>query len=154
MSQSKYELIYILDVNSTAEEIAAVATKVEQVTVELQGVVLKKEEWGRRRLAYRVQKHREGHYVFYELTLDAKAVEEVCRNLRLMEKVIKFMAVKEEISRRKIKPARKRTPRPPGSEMSSRPSMRPNPRPSTPVESAPKTVAPVEAAPQAETPAS
>lgn len=137
MTQSKYDIIYILDPNSTADEIASVASKVEQVTADVKGSVVKKDEWGRRRLAYHIGRHREGHYVFYEVSVEPTAIDEIARNLRLLEKVIKYQVVKEEISHRKIKPARKKTSRPAGMDVSPRPSPRPAPRPAAPVEGAP-----------------
>ena len=131
----KYDVIYILNPNSSTAEIDAVSAKVEQIVTEGKGTVLKKEDWGKRRLAYLVQKHREGHYVFYHLSIPANLVAEVTRNLRLLEKVIKFTIVKDTISHLKPKPRQVRTstPRPEGSASragSSRPVSAPvNPSP-------------------------
>jgi small subunit ribosomal protein S6 len=107
----KYDVIYILDPNATTEDAAAVAAKVEQITADAKGTVLKKDDWGKRRLAYLVQKHREGTYIFYHLSIPVEAIAEVQRNLRLMEKVIKFSIVKDTIShlKAKVKPVRVKT---------------------------------------------
>src|SRR5580658_2972956 len=107
----KYDVIYILDPNSTTEEMTAVSAKVEQVVTDSKGTVLKKDDWGKRRLAYMVKKHREGHYVFFHLSLSTEAIAEVTRNLRLLEKVIKFSVVKDTIShlKAKVKPPRVKT---------------------------------------------
>ncbi len=107
--QQKYEIIYILDPSASADESQAVAAKVEQVTTDAKGTVIKKEEWGRRRLAYTVQKQREGIYWFFHASLDASAVAELGRNLRLFEKVIKFMITRDEVSGRKKTPPRIKT---------------------------------------------
>jgi small subunit ribosomal protein S6 len=107
--QQKYEVIYILDPSVSAEESQAVAAKVEQIAVDAKGSVIKKEEWGRRRLAYTVQKQREGIYWFFHLAVDATVVAELGRNLRLFEKVIKFMITKDEVSGRKKTPPRIKT---------------------------------------------
>lgn len=132
-NQLKYDVIYILHPGASAEDAAAVATKVEQVTADVKGTVLKKDDWGKRRLAYLVQKQREGHYHFFHLQLPAEAVAEVTRNLRLMEKVIKFMVVRDEISHLKPlpKPVRKSAP----TEGSS-------PRPAAPRHTAPSPSGP------------
>ena len=107
----KYDVIYILDPNATTEDAAAVATKVEQIAADAKGTVLKKDDWGKRRLDYLVQKHREGHYIFYHLSIPVEAIAEVQRNLRLMEKVIKYSIVKDTIShlKAKVKPVRVKT---------------------------------------------
>ena len=108
----KYDVIYIADPNSTTEELAAVSAKIEQITADTQGTVLKKDDWGKRRLAYLVKKHREGHYVFFHLSITTEAIAEITRNLRLMEKVIKFSVVRDEIShlKPKIKPRKPGNP--------------------------------------------
>jgi len=152
MSQSKYDLIYILDPNSTSEESASVAAKVEQITTAASGSVLKKDEWGRRRLAYRVGRHREGIYTFFQIAVDTKTIEEISRNLRLIEKVIKFQVVKEEVSHRKVKPPRKKTSRP-ASEGSGRPGYRPSSRPMPPPTPPAAPAAPPVPAPESAPPA-
>jgi small subunit ribosomal protein S6 len=130
MSQhSKYDVIYILNPNATTEDAAAVSAKVEQIVTDSKGTVLKKDDWGKRRLAYLVAKHREGHFIFFHLSIDTAAIAEVTRNLRLMEQVIKFSVVKDTIShlKAKVKPVRVKTST---EGTSSRPgSVRPMARP-------------------------
>jgi small subunit ribosomal protein S6 len=112
MSQHlKYDVIYILNPNATTEEAAAVSAKVEQIVADSKGTVLKKDDWGKRRLAYLVEKHRDGLFVFYHLAIDTTTIAEVTRNLRLMESVIKFSVVKDTIShlKAKVKPVRVKT---------------------------------------------
>jgi small subunit ribosomal protein S6 len=108
MIQHKYDVIYILDPNATTEEGTAVSSKIEQIVADAKGTILKKDDWGKRRLAYSVKKHREGHYIFYHVAISPDAVAEITRNLRLLEKVIKFSIVKDEIShlKAKVKPPR------------------------------------------------
>lgn len=104
----KYDVIYILDPNATTEEAAAVSTKIEQIVADAKGIVLKKDDWGKRRLAYMVKKNREGHYIFFHLSITTETIAEITRNLRLMEKVIKFSVVRDTIShlKAKVKPPR------------------------------------------------
>jgi small subunit ribosomal protein S6 len=101
--QQKYEVIYILDPNTSAEDAQVVSAKIEQIVTDAKGTVGKKEEWGKRRLAYLVQKQREGIYWFFQILVDAATIAEITRNLRLFEKVIKFMVVKDDFSNRKSK---------------------------------------------------
>jgi small subunit ribosomal protein S6 len=104
MHQKKYDVIYIMEPDSSAEDLSAVSSKIEQIVTDAKGSILKKDDWGKRRLAYLVKKHREGHYVFFHVTMEPETVAEVARNLRLLEKVIKFTIVKDEISHLKPKP--------------------------------------------------
>ena len=158
MNQLKYDVIYILDPNSSPDEIAAVSTKVEQIVAESKGTVLKKEEWGKRRLAYMVQKHRDGHYVFFHVQVSTEAVAELNRNLRLLEKVIKFMIVRDTISHLKPrpKPIRKApeegaSVRPHAPTRHSGPSAPASSGPSAPVASTPVPAAPAPAPAPVET---
>jgi small subunit ribosomal protein S6 len=99
----KYEVIYILDPNTSADDSQAIAAKIEQIVADSKGTLGKKEEWGKRRLAYLVKKQREGIYWFFQILVDAATIAEISRNLRLFEKVIKFMVVKDDFSSRKSK---------------------------------------------------
>jgi small subunit ribosomal protein S6 len=111
----KYDVIYILDPGATPEESTAVSAKIEQIVADAKGTILKKDDWGKRRLAYAVKKHRDGHYVFFHVSVTPETVAEITRNLRLLEKVIKFTVVKDTISHLKAKVKPPRTPRPEGS---------------------------------------
>ncbi|HUO58293.1 MAG TPA: 30S ribosomal protein S6 [bacterium] len=137
----KYDVIYIMDPNASTEEAAAISAKVEQIVADHKGTVLKKDDWGKRRLAYLVQKHREGHYIFFHLQISTETVAEITRNLRLMEKVIKFQVVKDTIShlKAKVKPVRVKAPAPEGVHAPKTAG----PRPSTPA----PTSSPAPAAP-------
>jgi small subunit ribosomal protein S6 len=147
----KYDVIYILDPNATTEDATAVSAKVEQITADAKGTVLKKDDWGKRRLAYLVQKHREGTYIFYHLSIPVEAIAEVQRNLRLMEKVIKFSIVKDTIShlKAKVKPVRVKTSTGPEGSSSrpgySRPTNPSTIRSASPSNAAPSTHAPAQA---------
>jgi small subunit ribosomal protein S6 len=155
MIQHKYDVIYILDPNATTEEGAAVSAKVEQIVADTKGTILKKDDWGKRRLAYSVKKHREGHYIFYHVTVSTDAVAEITRNLRLLEKVIKFSIVKDEIShlKAKVKPPRVgKSPDTSGAHSTHHSRSGPS-RPSSSSHSSSHSQAPVNPAPAASAPA-
>ena len=59
----QYELVYILSPDATEQEIADLHTQVEAIIARYQGELMKTENWGRRKLAFRIGKHREGTYV-------------------------------------------------------------------------------------------
>jgi small subunit ribosomal protein S6 len=144
MHQKKYDVIYIMEPNSSAEDLTAVSTKIEQIVTTAKGTILKKDDWGKRRLAYLVKKHREGHYVFFHVTMEPETVAEVARNLRLLEKVIKYTIVKDEIShlKPKPKPVRKGPSADGPTRSSGGPSRSHAPAPRAPEATAPKAPAP------------
>jgi len=89
-----YEQLFIMKPDLPEEE---VDTFVEQLTANIAlvgGTVDKVEKWGKRRLAYKVDKFKDGTYVLLQFTSEAEAVKEVERRLRVAETVIKFQTVR------------------------------------------------------------
>jgi small subunit ribosomal protein S6 len=76
--------------------IGQVNTKVRGVVEAGGGTLLKVENWGKRKLAYEVQKQMKGIYLFFAYLGTAGLVEEVERNLRLTDSVIRYYSVKIE----------------------------------------------------------
>ena len=90
----EYETIYILRPDITNEVIGQVNVKVRGVVEAGGGTLLKVENWGKRKLAYEVQKQMKGIYLFFSYLGTAGLVEEVERNLRLTDPVIRYYSVK------------------------------------------------------------
>jgi small subunit ribosomal protein S6 len=90
----EYETIYILRPDITNEAVGLVNTKIRGVIEAGGGSLLKVENWGKRKLAYEVQKQMKGMYLFFSYLGSAGLVEEVERNLRLTDSVIRTYSVK------------------------------------------------------------
>src|SRR3954469_5160750 len=90
----EYETIYILRPDSTNDVIAQVNTKVRNLIEAGQGTLLKIDNWGKRKLAYEVKKQLKGIYLFFSYLGTAGLVEELERNLRLTDSVIRYYSVK------------------------------------------------------------
>ena len=60
------------------------------------GAVVKVNTWGRRRLAYPIERHRDGLYYFLDLSLTPQSVLEIDRNLKVSEEVIRHLIVKRD----------------------------------------------------------
>ena len=58
-----YELVYIVSPDATEQAVADLHTQVESIVARLHGEMVRTENWGRRRLAFKIGKHREGTYV-------------------------------------------------------------------------------------------
>ena len=93
---SKYELA--LGVNAKIEDEAreAVVEKAKGYIARYGGTVTEVEEWGKKRLAYEIQKMREGFYYFIQFDAEATAPAEIERHVRIMENVIRYLCVKQE----------------------------------------------------------
>ena len=93
---NKYELTVV--VNAKIEDDVRVATveKVKEYVARYGGTVTNVDEWGKKRLAYEIQKMKEGFYYFIQSEADATAPAEIERHVRIMENVIRYLCVRQE----------------------------------------------------------
>jgi len=89
----EYETIYILRSDVDADAAERVQARVAEALEREHGKLVKVEAWGRRKLAYPVGKQRKGVYVYLKYAGGGGLVQEVERNLKLQDSVIKFMTV-------------------------------------------------------------
>ena len=93
---NKYELAVVLSAKVEDEERAAALEKVKGYITRFGGTVTGVDEWGKKRLAYEIQKMKEGFFYFVHFEADATCPAEVESRVRLMESVIRYLCVKEE----------------------------------------------------------
>ena len=86
-----YELGFILNPEVTEEQTRTILERVEQIVANHGGQVVKVNQWGRRRLAYPIERHRDGYYIFIDMTLTPETVAEIERTLRVSETVFRYM---------------------------------------------------------------
>ncbi len=93
---NKYELTVV--VNAKIEDDVRVATveKVKEYVARYGGTVTNVDEWGKKRLAYEIQKMKEGFYYFIQFEADATAPAEIERHVRIMENVIRYLCLIQE----------------------------------------------------------
>ena len=89
-----YEELFIIRPDAPDEEIDAYIETMRGVVAAAGGSVDKMEKWGKRKLAYRVGKYREGAYVLFQFNAGPEAVKEFERRLRVSDLVIKFLTVR------------------------------------------------------------
>ena len=96
-----YEIMFIVNPNASEEEIDKINGQVEGIITAGGGKIEKIEKMGKRRLAYEIDKHREGHYVLFVIAANGDIVKECERRLRVMDAVIKYITVRtdEEVRR-------------------------------------------------------
>jgi small subunit ribosomal protein S6 len=94
-TKRSYELVYILRPNLEDEAKEAVFNKVKGI-IESDGQVDKVDTWGNRRLAYPIKKLNEGFYNLVYFTATSEVVNEIDRNLKIMDSVIRHMMVRQE----------------------------------------------------------
>lgn len=102
MEERQYDLIFILRPDTPESEIDKVISTLEHAATEKGGKIEKTEKWGRKRMAYRVQRLREGFYVYMVVRSDhGEVVKELERRLKVSDPVIKYLTVRldEELKR-------------------------------------------------------
>ncbi len=94
MIQTEYETIYILKPDLTEDAIAGVSEKVEGIVKQFEGVVLERDDWGKRKLAYPISRNSRGHYVRFHYVGPGDLVAELERQLRYDDSLLRFLTVK------------------------------------------------------------
>ncbi len=89
-----YETIYIINPNLSDDDYSGMMKKVNTMIEEKKGVIIKKQEWGKQKLAYDINKLDKGSYVLVEYCADAGLIADLERLLTLDDKVLKFQTVK------------------------------------------------------------
>jgi small subunit ribosomal protein S6 len=86
-----YELGFILNPEVSEDEIRSSLDRIEQIIANYGGQIFKVNHWGRRRLAYPIDRHRDGYYIFIDMNVTPETVTEIERTLRVSEKVFRHM---------------------------------------------------------------
>jgi len=86
-----YELGFILNPEVSEEQTRAILGRVEQVVANYSGQIVRVNQWGRRRLGYPIQRHRDGFYVFIDMILTPETVIELDRTLKVSEEVLRHL---------------------------------------------------------------
>src|SRR4026209_269399 len=90
----EYETIFILRPDTPNAGVARVNVRLRGVLDQMGGKVLKLDNWGKRKLAYEVRKQLKGIYLYWRYLATSGTVEELERNLRMLDSVIRYYTVK------------------------------------------------------------
>lgn len=107
MSEARqYELVYVVSPEVTDEGVTELHERIAEIVGQLGGKIDKTDNWGRRRLAYEINRHREGSYVIELITGPGTLVTELERRLRVMEQLLRYLVVRVDEDLRKAQRAR------------------------------------------------
>jgi small subunit ribosomal protein S6 len=90
-----YELVCILNANLSEDDYSRVLGKVNDLITKYGGTVSETTQWGKRRLAYPIQKQFEGNYVLQKVQIKQTALKELDTNLKLSEDVLRYLFIRE-----------------------------------------------------------
>ncbi|MBR5765686.1 MAG: 30S ribosomal protein S6 [Lachnospiraceae bacterium] len=93
---NKYELCVVLSAKIEDDERAAALEKVQKYITRFGGTVTGIEEWGKKKLAYEIQKMKEAYYYFIQFDAEATAPIEIENRVRIMENVIRYLCVRAD----------------------------------------------------------
>ncbi len=91
-----YELVYIVRPTADEQSLAAVKERVDRYISTAGGAVVKRDDWGKRALAYPILKFTEGFYSVLQFDMPASGVRELERSLGLTEEVLRHIVVRAE----------------------------------------------------------
>lgn len=89
-----YESTFIARPEISGQQAEALAERFAGIITEKGGTVEKTEYWGLKSLAYRIKKHRKGHYIMFNLDAPSAAVKEMERNMSLDEDVLRILTIR------------------------------------------------------------
>ena len=91
----KYELAYIVSPDATEDQVTDLHTQIEAIIQRMGvGTIEKTENWGRRRLAYEIGRHKEGVYVIETINGTGELMKEIERRLKVSDLVIRHLVVR------------------------------------------------------------
>ena len=90
----KYELVYIVSPDATDDQVADLHTQVEAIIQRMHGQLEKTDNWGRRKLAYEIGRHKEGTYVLEVINGDGELMKEIDRRLKVTDLIIRHLVVR------------------------------------------------------------
>ncbi len=100
--QNLYEGMYVISSTLSEEARKKALDRIEKGITDHGGEILKIHEQGRRRMAYAIDGHREGHYFLLYFNVEASAINEMWREYHLNEDLIRFITLRTDKVREKL----------------------------------------------------
>ncbi len=88
-----YELMFILSGKLTTDKVEAELKKIEKA---IAGKIVKKDDWGKKDLAYEIKKEKTGYYVVYYAETNSDAIDAVNHLVRIDKSILRTMIIKHE----------------------------------------------------------
>ena len=93
---SKYELAVVVNAQIDDEARTAVVDRAKELIARFGGTVTNVDDWGKKKLAYEIQKMNEGFYYFIQFDAEGSAIAEIESRMRIADNVIRYLCVKQE----------------------------------------------------------
>ncbi len=93
---NKYELAVVVSAKLEDDARTATVEKVKEYITRFGGTITNVDEWGKKKLAYDIQKMSEGFYYFIQFDAEADCPAELERHVRIMENVLRYLCVRQD----------------------------------------------------------
>ncbi|MBR1478778.1 MAG: 30S ribosomal protein S6 [Lachnospiraceae bacterium] len=93
---SKYELAVVVNASIEDDARTAVVDKCKALVERFGGNIAEVEEWGKKKLAYEIQKMSEGFYYFIKFEAEPTAPAEIESRMRIMDNVLRYLCVRQD----------------------------------------------------------
>jgi small subunit ribosomal protein S6 len=115
----RYETIFIVQIDLPTDELNNLIERYRAIVTNFKGTIIKVEKWGKRRLAYEIKKQSNGFYVLFDFAGKSNIIDELERNFKIDDKILKFMTIMKDgnvdlakIEKEKQEESQSETPRP------------------------------------------
>ena len=96
MTMNKYELALVINAKIEDDARTDAIEKIKALIEKFGGEITNVDEWGKKKLAYEIQKIHEGFYYFIQFEADAQCPAEVERHVRIMDNVLRYLVVRKD----------------------------------------------------------
>lgn len=93
---NKYELALVVNAKIEEEARNSIVEKVKELIIKYGGNITKIDDCGKKRLAYEIQKMKEGNYYFIQFDAESTTPHEVEQRIRIMENVLRFLCIRQD----------------------------------------------------------
>jgi small subunit ribosomal protein S6 len=90
----KYELVYVVSPDATDDQVTDLHNQVDAIVQRMGGQLEKTDNWGRRKLAYEIGRHKEGTYVLEIINGSGELMKEIDRRLKVTDLIIRHLVVR------------------------------------------------------------
>jgi small subunit ribosomal protein S6 len=104
----KYELVYVVSPDATDDQVTDLHSQVDAIVQRMGGQLERTDNWGRRKLAYEIGRHKEGTYVLEAINGSGELMKEIDRRLKVTDLVIRHLVVRVDEEQEVVERARAR----------------------------------------------
>jgi small subunit ribosomal protein S6 len=104
----KYELVYVVSPDAADDQVTDLHNQVDAIIQRMGGQLEKTDNWGRRKLAYEIGRHKEGTYVLETINGSGELMKEIDRRLKNMDLIIRHLVVRVDEEQEVVDRARAR----------------------------------------------